>query len=281
MSELPGFVHFEAEEKIGRYLVFEKLVEGDMDAVYKAMDPVLHRFLSVKVFKDAAQASKEQIDAFLKAIRELAALSHRYVVPIYDMGRISRYIYVATGYIEGYTMADYIRDDRIYSGKMARRFVEEVCAALQYAQQMNFLHLDLTPNNILVDWNHNLSVANLGLNQCRNFLLDKPAYEILNIPAYAAPEHIQGGEMTYQTDMYSLGAVLFHLMTGERVYAGHTPEEVFHAHLHEPFPTDRALDLKIPLPWIDMLSRLMEKDPAKRYDSYRDIIDHAIAIEPF
>jgi serine/threonine-protein kinase len=261
----------ETGDQWGQYIILERVDFSDIQISYSVVDPVLQRHGLIKIFQGKYAHDSKQIQEFKNFAKGLTGLRHPHIVDFYGVAEEHKTFYVATDYIRGYSLHDWLLDNRSYSEKQAAQLLLQAVDALEYAAASGVYHLDLKPINFLVDWDNQMRVSNFGILQCRNILLGKNSYDCLANPHYVSPEQISGQPLSVQTDMYSLGAVLFHLMTGHAPFESETSDQECRSHLVSPFPAEKALDLGISGAWIELMEKLMQKKPQDRFPSYQDL----------
>ena len=263
---------FSPGSRVGPYLILEKLGEGGMSEVFKAIEPTLERYVAIKIMHRTNLSSPEVMANFLEEARAIAGLRHTNIVPLYSAGEEQGVPYLAMGYIEGQTLEDWILAGRIFSMEDSMWFMRQAVAALEYAAKSNIIHLDVKPANFMVDSDNVVMLTDFGLARKQTEVASGARDdELQGTPAYASPEHVLQEKPDLRTDMYCLGASLFHLMTGEFPYPGETTEEVCRAHVFSPFPMETLQRHEIPPGWCSLMRKMMEKKPEDRFQSYQEI----------
>jgi serine/threonine protein kinase len=209
---------------------------------------------------------------FLEEARAIAGLRHTNIVPLYSAGEEQGVPYLAMGYIEGQTLEDWILAGRILNMEDAMWFMRQAVAALEYAARSNIIHLDVKPANFMVDNENVVMLTDFGLARKQTEVASGARDdELQGTPAYASPEHVLQEKPDLRTDIYCLGASLFHLITGEFPYPGDTTEEVCRAHVFAPFPIETLQKHEIPPGWCSLIRKMMEKKPEDRFQNYQEI----------
>jgi serine/threonine protein kinase len=263
---------FSAGSRVGTYLVLEKLGEGGMSEVFKAIEPTLERYVAIKIMHRTTMNSPEVMANFLEEARAIAGLRHTNIVPLYSAGEEQGVPYLAMGYIEGQTLEDWILAGRTFSMEEAMWFMRQAVAALEYAARSNIIHLDVKPANFMVDSENVVMLTDFGLARKQSEIASGARDdELQGTPAYASPEHILQEKPDLRTDIYCLGASLFHLITSEFPYPGDTTEEVCRAHVFSPFPIETLQKHEIPPGWCNLIRKMMEKRPEDRFQNYHEI----------
>jgi serine/threonine protein kinase len=267
-----GHQLFAAGSRVGTYLVLEKLGEGGMSEVFKAIEPTLERYVAIKIMHRTNLSSPDVMANFLEEARAIAGLRHTNIVPLYSAGEEQGVPYLAMGYIEGRTLEDWILAGRILNMEDAMWFMRQAVAALEYAARSNIIHLDVKPANFMVDNENVVMLTDFGLARKQTEVASGARDdELQGTPAYASPEHILQEKPDLRTDIYCLGASLFHLITGEFPYPGETTEEVCRAHVFSPFPIETLQRHDVPAGWCSLIRKMMEKNPEDRFQAYNEI----------
>jgi serine/threonine protein kinase len=263
---------FSAGSRVGQYLVLEKLGEGGMSEVFKAIEPTLERYVAIKIMHRANITSPDVMANFLEEARAVASLRHTNIVPLYSAGEEQGVPYLAMGFIEGQTLEDWILAGRILNLDDALWFMRQAVAALEYASRSNIIHLDVKPANFMVDSENTVMLTDFGLARKQTEIASGVRDdELQGTPAYASPEHILQEKPDLRTDIYCLGASLFHLITGEFPYPGDSTEDVCRAHVFNPFPIETLQRHQLPAGWCGLMRKMMEKKPQDRFQNYAEI----------
>lgn len=261
----------EVGSRLGHYVITERIARGGMGTVYKALEPALERYVAIKVLHSEQAMDPTAQNNFLEEARAVAALRHNNIVPLYFVGEELGRNYFAMAYIEGQTLEDWVVEGRTLDAEWACWFLDQAIAALDYASRFGIIHLDVKPSNFLVDADNILMLTDFGVAQRQKHLLENEERELLGTPSYASPEHILQGTPDLRTDLYCLGATLFHLMSGHPPFEYDTVEALCRAHVMEPFPKDKAERLGLTSGWVAFLWKLMEKKPEDRFQTYDEV----------
>lgn len=242
-----------------------------MSEVFKGIDPALERHVAIKIM--LSSTAQNNMTNFLEEARAIANLRHTNIVPLYTAGDEDGMPYIAMGFIEGETLEDWIIKGKILDTDRAMWFMTQAVAALDYAAKQNIIHLDVKPANFMVDADDILMLTDFGLARKLSELTAglRADEELQGTPAYASPEHILQRQPDLRTDIYCLGASLFHLMTGKFPYPGDSTEEVCRKHIESNFPIDTLYDSGVPRGWAAMMRKMMEKRPEDRFQVYDEI----------
>ena len=257
---------------LGHYVISEKIAMGGMGTVFKALEPALERYVAIKVLRPEYASNANYVQYFLEEARAVAALRHPNIIPIFYIGQEGNVVFFSMSYIDGQTFDDWIESKHWFNEEQAKWFLSHAIAALHSAHKANIVHLDIKPANFLVDRANNIMLTDFGLAQ----KIVKGAEEVgereaFGTPAYVSPEQITRSKTDQRTDIYSLGATLFHLMTGKTPFNGATVEDIVWGHLEKPFPVDIAREANVPTGWIYLMKKMMERSPDDRFANYREL----------
>jgi serine/threonine protein kinase len=261
-----------AGTRLGHYIISEKIAMGGMGTVFKATEPALERYVAIKVLRPEYASNPNYVQFFQEEARAVAAIRHPNIVPIFFIGQEGEVVFFSMAYIDGETFDDYIEQKKWFDAEHAKWFLSHAIAALHSAHKSNIVHLDIKPANFLIDRGNNIMLTDFGL--AEKIIKDageKSQREAFGTPAYVSPEQITRSATDQRTDIYSLGATLFHLMTGHPPFSGATVEDIVWAHLEKPFPVEIAQEAKVPIGWIHLLRKMMERSPDDRFADYREL----------
>jgi serine/threonine protein kinase len=243
-----------------------------MGTVFLALEPALERYVAIKVLRPEYASNPDYVQYFQEEARAVAALRHPNIVPIFFIGKEGNVVFFSMSYIEGETFDDWIETKRWFNEEHAKWFLSHAIAALHSAHKANIVHLDIKPANFLVDRANNIMLTDFGLaERIVKDASDDSQREALGTPAYVSPEQITRGKTDQRTDIYSLGATLFHMMTGRPPFEGKSVEDIVWGHLEKPFPLEVAQEAKLPLGWIYLIKKMMERSPDDRFANYREL----------
>ncbi|MDR3632411.1 MAG: serine/threonine-protein kinase [Isosphaeraceae bacterium] len=216
------------------YQIIEKLGKGSMGIVYKARQTSVDRIVAVKILLDALAQNKEFIKRFDREAKIAAKLSHNNIVNAIDAGEMNGYHFFVMEYVEGSTIKDALDRNEVYDEKTALRIVLAVAEALKHAHQRGLIHRDIKPENVILTKDGNVKLADLGLARLtadEKWAMSEAGMAI-GTPYYISPEQVRGQvDVDIRADIYSLGATLYHMVTGHVPYSGDTPSEVMRKHV--------------------------------------------------
>jgi serine/threonine-protein kinase len=266
-----------ANDHIEGYQIVAPLGRGNMALVYAAKQLNLDRVVALKVLDPKLLFDNEFIDRFIKEARAAARLNHPNIVQAYDVGSSKGYHYFAMEYVEGVTLRELIEQGGTQGRldeQMALYAVREVARALQHAETHRLVHRDIKPGNIMISRTGVVKLCDLGLAQ-RTDKRDGHNEEgmILGSPYYISPEQIEGRpDLDSRADIYSLGATLFHVITGRSPFVGRTPEDVCLKHLSDPVPDPREFNNTLTQRLLPVLFKMMAKDREQRHPNTAELV---------
>jgi len=257
----------------GRYAVLKKLGEGGKGIVFKARDTSLNRVVAIKMLKNPVTTG-EAYSRFITEAQSVAKLNHPNIVSIYDIGKEDERQFFVLEFVEGQSLRDLI--ETYPEGKCdiqaVLRIGIDVCNALQYAHSQGILHRDVKPENIMITEDGVAKLMDFGLAK----MLGQPRQTqdgvIVGTVAYVAPEIALGKGADARSDLYSLGAVLYEALTGKPPFPGEDPVKIIFSHIHDYPVSPDKLNPKVPHALAECVMKLLEKDPAKRYQSAADLL---------
>ena len=260
----------------GRYQVLAELGRGAMGLVYKARDPQIDRLVAIKTISLLNQGSDEELEyrkRFFLEARAAGRLSHPGIVTIYDVGEdaASRTPYIVMEYVSGESLNNIFTDRH---GKVplktALQLIQDLAEALDYAHAQGVVHRDIKPANIMVTEEGHAKITDFGIAKLNVALMTVPGH-VLGTPAYMSPEQLEGQELDGRSDLFSLGVILYAMITGHRPFQGNSATTVcFKVANREPLPAS-AYDNSFP-PELDyVIARAMAKDRESRYQTGREM----------
>jgi serine/threonine protein kinase len=248
----------------GRYRLLGELGRGGMGRVYKAEDQELGGVVAVKTLLSAAYASEDQ-DRLLREVQICRRITHPNVVRVYDIGRFHGGLFVTMEYLEGRTLDQVMRERGQLPLAEVRDVLTQLLAGLQEAHALRIVHRDLKPSNVF-HAGERFKILDFGIARIEegDGSLTMTG-EVLGSPKYMSPEQIQGEELDGRTDLYSLGILTYAMVAGREPFTGNSPSAVALKQLHEPAPDVLQLRPGLPLPWQELLVRLLAKRREDRY----------------
>ena len=257
--------------KVGRYQIIGELGRGSMGVVYRAFDPVIGRTIAVKTMltEELSGSEFQQYKArFEREAKTAGILSHPNIVTVYDFGEENNILYLAMEYLEGESLEKVAEGGNILPIETIVPMVEQVCSALDYAHSRKIVHRDIKPANIMILVNGLVKVTDFGIAKTATAGMTQ-AGQILGTPNYMSPEQVKGRVVDGRSDIFSLGVILYELITGEKPFGGQNLTTVIYKIVNENPIAPRELDAAIHPGLSYVTSKALAKDPNERYQSCR------------
>ncbi len=220
--------------EIPGYEIIEKLGKGSMGLVFKARQTSVDRIVAVKVLLDTLAQNKEFIKRFQREAKIAAKLQHNNIVNAIDAGEVEGHHYFVMEYVEGATIKDELDKNKVFDEKVALKIVMAVAEAMKHAHERGLIHRDIKPENVILTKDGQVKLADLGLARLtadEKWAMSEAGMAI-GTPYYISPEQVRGQvDVDIRGDIYSLGATLYHMVTGRVPYPGETPQEVMRKHV--------------------------------------------------
>lgn len=265
----------------GRYEIITRIGGGGMALVYKAHDILLNRNVAVKVLRQQFVHDEEFIRRFRREAQSAAALSHPNVVSIYDVGQEDDTHYIVMEYVEGNNLNEIIKERAPLQADEAVRIATQICDALDHAHHNQIIHRDIKPHNILIGKNGRVKVTDFGIARAVTSSTITQTGSVVGSVHYFSPEHAKGIATGEKSDIYSLGIVLYQMVTGKLPFLGESPISVALKHLQDQFAEPRSINPYIPQSVENIILRSMRKNPNERYESASAMLsDLETALQP-
>lgn len=262
-------MQMEGKRLSGRYEILNRIGGGGMAVVYKAKDMSLHRNVAVKVLSESLSNDSEFIRRFSREAQAAASLSHPNIVNVYDVGRDGYTHFIVMELVEGPTLKQYIQEQGPLSVEEAAEIAIQICDGLSNAHENGIVHRDIKPHNILLGSNGRVKVTDFGIARAASSSTITQTGSVMGSVHYFSPEQARGGVITEKSDIYSLGIVLYEMLTGQIPFDGDSAIAIALQHLQEPVVDPRSINPEIPDNIVKILLRSLEKDPEMRYTSVR------------
>ncbi len=262
-----------------RYEVIEELGEGGMGIVYKVFDRKIEEKVALKVLAPEIAGDEKTIERFRNELKLARKVSHRNVCRMYDLSEEEKTPFITMEFVPGENLKSLIRRVGQLSKVKAISIAKQVCEGLAEAHRLGVVHRDLKPQNIMVDSEGNARIMDFGIARSIRTKSITETGMIIGTPEYMSPEQVEGVETDHQSDLYSLGVILFEMLTGRVPFRGETPLSVILKHKTEQPPDPRKFDENIPIAISRMILKCMEKDKKKRYQTANALLDDLIEIE--
>lgn len=243
-----------------------------MALVYKAKDRLLHRRVAVKILRDQYASDADFVERFRREAQAAASLSHPNVVNIYDVGEVANTHYIVMEYVRGTNLKELIRKEGKLDPSQSVDIALQVAAALGHAHRNRLVHRDIKPHNILITEDGRVKVTDFGIARAVSSATLTQTGLVIGSVHYFSPEQARGGLTTDQSDIYSLGIVLYEMLTGQVPFTGETPIAVALQQLQDPVPSPRTLDPSIPKTLENVIIKALAKEPRDRFASTDQLI---------
>lgn len=250
-----------------RYRIIDTLGEGGMANVYLAEDIILQRKVAVKILRLDLQNEPQTQARFQREALATSELSHPNIVSVLDVGTDHGLPYMVMEYVDGPKLKEYIRKNSPLDLREVIRIMDQILSAVALAHKHNVIHRDLKPQNILMDKRGNIKIADFGIAVALNQSSVTQTNSVMGSVHYMSPEQTRGGLVTKQSDIYSLGIILYELITGKVPFNGDTPVSIALKHAQEPIPSIRKKDKSVPQALENVVLKATAKDPRDRYES--------------
>lgn len=250
----------------GRYRLIGQQGSGGMAVIYRGIDQELGRTVAVKTLRPSLIEDPSFLARFRNEARSVANLAHPNIVTVYDVGSDGRAHFIVMEFIEGLDLKRIIKADAPLPLERALYLAIQICAGIGFAHRAGLVHADVKPQNILVTLEDTVKVTDFGIAQA--FTDAQPGERqavVWGSPHYFAPEQARGEKPTPASDVYSIGIVLFEMLTGKLPYSGQNQQELALAHIREAIPNVRDINPAIPDPLAQIVFRAMSKEPTQRY----------------
>ncbi|MEW9667569.1 Stk1 family PASTA domain-containing Ser/Thr kinase [Ammoniphilus sp. 3BR4] len=255
----------------GRYEVEQRIGGGGMAVVYKAHDNLLNRTVALKILRSQFGHDDDFIGRFRREAQAAASLSHPNVVNVYDVGEEDDIQYIVMEYIEGLTLKELITQKGKLDLEQAIHIAIQICDALEHAHHNHIIHRDIKPHNILIGSRGRVKVTDFGIARAVTSATITHTGSVIGSVHYFSPEQARGGISGEKSDLYSLGIVMYEMLTGQVPFSGDSPISVALKHLQENIKPPREINPDIPQSIENVIMRALVKDPLHRYQSAKDM----------
>ncbi|NIO48853.1 MAG: tetratricopeptide repeat protein [Candidatus Aminicenantes bacterium] len=263
----------------GRYQIIEELGKGGMGKVYKAQDTDLKEKVAIKLLKPEIAADKKTIERFRNELKFARKIRHKNVCQMYDLNKEEGAHYITMEYVDGKDLKSMIRMmGQLSSGKTIF-IAKQVCEGLAEAHRLGVIHRDLKPQNVMVDEDGNARIMDFGIARSLKTKGITATGVMIGTPEYMSPEQVEGKEVDQRSDIYSLGVILYEMVTGRVPFEGDTPFTIGVKHRSEEPKDPKELNTQLPEDLNLVILRCLEKDREKRYQSAGEVRAELTRIE--
>ncbi|HUS20065.1 MAG TPA: protein kinase [Terriglobales bacterium] len=258
----------------GRYIIMNELGRGAMGVVYKAYDRLIGRTVALKTIPlDVAESDRASLVDRLKAeARTAGILDHPNIVTVFDVGEEAGLFYFTMQLVDGRTLAEIKDAKELLPLDLLFKYADEICSAMAFAHAGGVIHRDLKPSNLMVTSAGNIKVMDFGIAKLGDSGLTK-AGMVLGTPSYLAPEQAAGRRIDHRADIFSLGAVLYEMFTGEKAFAGESTTAIIYKVMNDDPIPPRAIEPSLPPRLDPVIKKALAKDPEQRYQSCNELRD--------
>jgi predicted Ser/Thr protein kinase len=261
--------------KAGRYQIVSELGRGSMGVVYQAFDPVIGRTVAIKTMltEGLGPAEFEEFKArFQREAQAAGVLTHPNIVTVYDFGEDSGVLFLAMEFLEGKSLQTLVEEQGILPVETIIPMYEQVCSALDHAHMHRIVHRDIKPANIMILESGLVKLTDFGIAKMMTVGMTQ-AGQILGTPNYMSPEQVKGRQVDGRSDIFSLGVILYELVTGEKPFGGQNITTVIYKIINENPISPRELDATIPLGLSYSIQKALAKSPDERYQTCRELAE--------
>jgi serine/threonine-protein kinase len=254
--------------QFGRYEILDVVGQGAMGTVYKGLDPAIGRPVALKTIRFDKLANPDEIEElrerFMLEAKAAGNFSHPHIVTIYDVGQDKNIQYIAMEYLEGRTLDKIIERKLDLNFRIVGSVISQVCSALNYAHDRHVVHRDIKPANIMILDGFRVKVMDFGIAHFESSNMTQTGVA-MGTPNYISPEQLSGKEVTKSSDIFSLGVVMYEMLTGRRPFEGENLNNLIVKILNDDPEPPSKIDPKVPLLLDHVVMKALEKDPVKRF----------------
>jgi serine/threonine-protein kinase len=259
---------------LGKYRLLERLGQGGMAQVYKAEQPTIERLVAIKVLHSHLAESDDFVARFKREARGLGQLQHPHIVQVIDFDIEDNLYYMVVDYIPGQTLQTYLDEKKALPYSEALAITAQLADALAYAHSKDTIHRDIKPSNVLFKdaASTQAVLTDFGISRLMNDATLTVTGAIVGTPAYMSPEAVLGQRVDQRADIFSLGTILYEMVTGRTPHTGDTPMSVILKQLNEPLPSPRTMKPDMPEDLVQLIEKALAKDPAERFQTAAEFL---------
>lgn len=260
-------------QKIDQYILGEQIATGGMGQVFLAFQESMNRHVAIKFLPPVDSENADTVARFKREVNMISRLEHPHIVPVYGFGDIYGVPYIVMRHMSGGTLREHFQDGRLNLQRILE-VVDQAVTALDYAHEQGIIHRDIKPSNIFLDERDNAYLADFGLAKTVSGSHDLTRTDegISGTPEYMSPEQVRGQKLDGRTDIYSMGVIVFQLLSGHPPFAGQNPMETVLKQISDPIPSIHALQPELPKELDDVFKKVLAKTVEERYQSGREFV---------
>jgi serine/threonine protein kinase len=255
----------------GRYQVIEELGHGGMGRVYKVQDTDIKEKVALKLLRPEITLGKETVERFSNELKLARRISHRNVCRMFDLGRAEGTTFITMEFVPGEDLKSFIHRSKQLNIGTALSIAKQVCEGLEEAHRLGVIHRDLKPGNIMIDKDGDAKIMDFGIARSLSGRGITGAGVLIGTPEYMSPEQVEGKDIDQRSDLYSLGVILYEMVTGRLPFSGDTPLSVAHKHKYEAPEDPKKLNAQLPDDLARVILKCLAKDRDKRFQSAAEL----------
>ena len=263
--------------KAGRYEIQGELGRGAMGVVYKAVDPVIGRTVAVKTLRLSEEGTglsrPELLNRFQTEARAAGLLTHPNIVVVFDAGEEDGLYYITMELVEGKSLQVLLDSGQAFPLARVLRIMEQTCSALQFAHERSIVHRDIKPANLMLTADDTVKITDFGTAKILQFGTVQQTAHVMGTPSYMSPEQVKGRVVDGRSDIFSLGVMLYEMITGEKPFPGQNITTVIYKIVNEDPVPPRTIDRTIHHGLSAVVMKALAKDPLARYQSCKEMLD--------